>query len=66
MEEDRTPDLRIANAALSQLSYHPMEVRILALFRTADNALIVMGAGSGITDQLLPRFVMGSLAKGCP
>ena len=23
MEEDRTPDLRIANAALSQLSYHP-------------------------------------------
>ena len=24
-EEDRTPDLRIANAALSQLSYHPEE-----------------------------------------
>ncbi len=23
VEEDRTPDLRIANAALSQLSYHP-------------------------------------------
>ena len=23
MEEDRTPDLRIANATLSQLSYHP-------------------------------------------
>ena len=23
MEEDRTPDLCIANAALSQLSYHP-------------------------------------------
>ena len=25
MEEDRTPDLRIANATLSQLSYHPVE-----------------------------------------
>jgi hypothetical protein len=25
VEEDRTPDLRIANATLSQLSYHPME-----------------------------------------
>ena len=24
-EEDRTPDLRIANATLSQLSYHPVE-----------------------------------------
>jgi hypothetical protein len=29
VEEDRTPDLRIANAALSQLSYHPEERRIL-------------------------------------
>ena len=27
MEEDRTPDLRIANATLSQLSYHPLESR---------------------------------------
>jgi hypothetical protein len=25
VEEDRTPDLRIANATLSQLSYHPTE-----------------------------------------
>jgi hypothetical protein len=25
-EEDRTPDLRIANATLSQLSYRPIEV----------------------------------------
>jgi hypothetical protein len=25
VEEDRTPDLRIANATLSQLSYHPVE-----------------------------------------
>ena len=24
-EEDRTPDLRIANATLSQLSYHPVK-----------------------------------------
>ena len=29
-EEDRTPDLRIANAALSQLSYLPNVGRILA------------------------------------
>ena len=30
VEEDRTPDLRIANATLSQLSYHPIgEPRIL-------------------------------------
>jgi hypothetical protein len=48
VEEDRTPDLRIANAALSQLSYHPMEVRILALFRAGDNAPVVAGAGSEI------------------
>jgi hypothetical protein len=29
VEEDRTPDLRIANATLSQLSYNPMGVQIL-------------------------------------
>jgi hypothetical protein len=29
VEEDRTPDLRIANATLSQLSYHPARGRIL-------------------------------------
>jgi hypothetical protein len=29
-EEDRTPDLRIANATLSQLSYRPNEAAILA------------------------------------
>ncbi len=27
-KEDRTPDLRIANAALSQLSYRPTIVRL--------------------------------------
>ena len=48
VEEDRTPDLRIANAALSQLSYHPMEVRILALFRAGDNVSVAAGAGAGI------------------
>ena len=47
-EEDRTPDLRIANAALSQLSYHPMEVRILALFGPGDNAPVAAGAGTAI------------------
>ena len=39
VEEDRTPDLRIANAALSQLSYHPIEGAILALFGSGDNVL---------------------------
>jgi hypothetical protein len=29
VEEDRTPDLRIANATLSQLSYHPERAGIL-------------------------------------
>ncbi len=29
-EEDRTPDLRIANATLSQLSYRPNWSKILA------------------------------------
>ena len=29
-EEDRTPDLRIANATLSQLSYPPTEAASLA------------------------------------
>jgi hypothetical protein len=28
VEEDRTPDLRIANATLSQLSYHPVKRRV--------------------------------------
>ena len=31
VEEDRTPDLRIANATLSQLSYHPIEYVICYL-----------------------------------
>ena len=48
VEEDRTPDLRIANAALSQLSYHPMEERILALFRSGDNAPVAVDTGAGI------------------
>ena len=48
VEEDRTPDLRIANAALSQLSYHPVEVRILALFRPGDNAPVVAGAAGAL------------------
>ena len=36
MEEDRTPDLRIANATLSQLSYHPSERR--AFYRKPTSA----------------------------
>ncbi len=40
-EEDRTPDLRIANAALSQLSYPPLAAEksiALALLRSAHDA----------------------------
>ena len=33
-EEDRTPDLCIANAALSQLSYPPRHVQSLAMIGT--------------------------------
>ena len=47
VEEDRTPDLRIANAALSQLSYHPTKERILALFRRGDNAPRLLPATGG-------------------
>ena len=30
-EEDRTPNLRIANATLSQLSYRPCEIAIIGI-----------------------------------
>lgn len=36
-EEDRTPDLRIANAALSQLSYPPTKERYSSAIQTALN-----------------------------
>jgi hypothetical protein len=32
-EEDRTPDLRIANATLSQLSYRPIPIDCIDSFR---------------------------------
>jgi hypothetical protein len=38
VEEDRTPDLRIANATLSQLSYNPTQDAILTAKLRADNA----------------------------
>lgn len=34
-EEDRTPGLGIANAALSQLSYIPVEISILKIYEVA-------------------------------
>jgi hypothetical protein len=48
VEEDRTPDLRIANATLSQLSYDPMELRILAVFGGRDNALVALRSPAGL------------------
>ena len=44
-EEDRTPDLRIANAALSQLSYPPMERKMrIADYRACAHARRVKSA----------------------
>ncbi len=65
MEEDRTPDLRIANAALSQLSYHPMEARILAPFRLGDNALALGDIFGGNAFQLC-LFLLADVIAGAP
>ena len=48
-EEDRTPDLRIANAALSQLSYVPTRGAIIAESGTARKLrrLLPEGAAGG-------------------
>jgi hypothetical protein len=43
-EEDRTPDLRIANATLSQLSYRPIHV-------DSSDTWILMQATSGRTHR---------------
>jgi SapC len=48
VEEDRTPDLRIANATLSQLSYHPEEGRHFTVRRSA--------AGYHPVMQIAPPF----------
>jgi hypothetical protein len=48
VEEDRTPDLRIANATLSQLSYHPLAGR--AFYRKP------IGAGYHRLMQISPPF----------
>ena len=66
VEEDRTPDLRIANAALSQLSYHPIEVRILALFRPGDNASVAAAAGAGIGSRCTQFIATRSLHADQP
>ncbi len=54
-EEDRTPDLRIANATLSQLSYGPKTAPILApdgylppIFSAASAGVLPSGLGSGV------------------
>ena len=45
-EEDRTPDLRIANATLSQLSYVPTRAVIIA--------------GVGVSRKLRPNPALGA------
>jgi hypothetical protein len=45
VEEDRTPDLRIANATLSQLSYHPVKSASFYRYEAmATNSVLVAGA----------------------
>lgn len=49
-EEDRTPDLRIANAALSQLSYGPITV-ILPFYSACLASLLFGWAANTIAIQ---------------
>src|SRR3954470_14051556 len=46
-EEDRTPDLRIANATLSQLSYRPMESNCIGERLSLQPVAQCIGAGPG-------------------
>src|SRR5258708_26000986 len=54
VEEDRTPDLRIANATLSQLSYHPSESR--GFYRSAGRRAIIALPRPRIPMQISPPF----------
>ena len=57
-EEDRTPDLRIANAALSQLSYPPNVGRIL--YHTG---WLIKAITSHPDANRLPRFPQTACGK---
>ena len=48
-EEDRTPDLCIANAALSQLSYGPTRIANIAQAKAADLSVITRAFHSSYT-----------------
>ena len=67
MEEDRTPDLRIANATLSQLSYHPVGRR--EFYRKAaarDRRRRWAGVGSTLQVSALTAPLTGSPRRaGC-
>ncbi len=46
-EEDRTPDLRIANATLSQLSYRPGNLKLI-LILSLQSSFIIQGKHYGV------------------
>ena len=55
VEGDRTLDLRIANATLSQLSYNPEPVQILYKFAPAHKFLLYSAAIRGTLGRFSPR-----------
>jgi hypothetical protein len=55
-EEDRTPDLRIANAALSQLSYRPLKMRNLIRVVGKKSNLLSIFDGPLLGDRLPARL----------
>src|SRR3569832_2820507 len=49
-EEERTPDLRIANATLSQLSYRPMQKILLIAIRPGKRRATTRGRGARLIE----------------
>ena len=54
-EEDRTPDLRIANAALSQLSYIPDTQTLIAVYFSAPGWKKAEGMRLPFRVKIMPR-----------
>src|SRR5512141_3012424 len=60
-EEDRTPDLRIANATLSQLSYPPTEEKRILAEKRFHLAPKLPGAGRLVHVDVVPRQALALL-----
>lgn len=63
-EEDRTPDLRIANATLSQLSYRPNDKKSYTRICAADNRARYLDGAPARTHSTTER-ISASLIRGC-